>query len=1019
MSTTFSLFSRGAVSFVCFLLAAALAAPADMNELAMRGEEAMNKGQYDQAINLFEKIVQTAQTYENIISVKFDLAWCYYQREKYEKALPLFSELSGERMPDKAMREQSEFLTGECYARLAAGQTKKEQEKERKKNLAKAIELQSAFLKNYPKSSMYAYAMYGRAFAYYLNDELDKSKEALDSILSRFKNAPISISAYFLLASVYSKQGLQQIKAGKSADAQPYLEKARKIFDQLSKSEANLDLANNSNYSLAETWFDAEQYAQAIQYFRNVRPKNEVLKDLKVQQVNLLAKQGEAMRKGEDFKMIKTELGRVAGQYLNIQESPDLMLTAYFRIADAFFRMKHYDEAIAVCRHLLKFTQGDEYQQAAFLIINGCLAQKDADAAADAFEDFKARAGADAPLAERTALSIGQLYYVQKNTVTALQYFAESVEMFPNGKGTEDALYLKAVCEYDLNQPDSLLETVETYMDKFPKGHFQPNLLYFKAVSLTSANQPDEALAAIDELLKRFPKGTDTFEQMDSALYQKGIILIQLKKTKEAIALFEDFQKRYPDSQLKPYALFQMSLALNDSGQFEKSIAALEQIARDYPQSDIAVQALRRIGFMYYEKNEFEKMFHALERLPAEFPQSEYVPEACFFLGWVAKDKLEDFDAAVNYLWLSFEADPNQERAPEILFLIAQALNQKAERMGHPTVLPDAQRTVYKQTMLESAATCETIMLNFPSSEFALSSIEGVADSIFSLVRFRMMTSEEAVQYFSKAVARHVDNPALQAQLTFSEGMFLMKNAEKEKALAAFKKALATDPNVRLSSQMLLDYADACKDASALQEAGEMYQRVLTEFASDPQAVASATYGLADILFREGKDAEAEQEFIKVLKTFPWYDKGKQGKVKIAQIRERKKDYESAERMYTEVATQEKTPEARLAALLGLVRCQLVLAERYEKQGNKAQALEKFKAADENTSRIIVMFEAYPEFVSEALFHKGQIYEMRHNYDLARQQYEKLVKDYKQFSWAKQAEERLKALPPPAAAAGK
>lgn len=1001
-----------------FLLASALPALADLNELAMRGEEAMNKGRYDQAIGIFEKITQTGQTYENIQSVKFDLAWCYYQRGKYEKALPLLADLAGDRAPSKDMKEQSAFLMAECHTRLGAAQTGKEQEKERKKNLDKAVELQTDFVKNYPKSLNYPYAIYGRAYAYYLNGQLAEAQKDLDSVISRFGNTSVGVNALFLLASVYSQQGLDQIRDGKQTEAQAYLDKARKIFDQLSKSDINLALANDSNYSLAETWFDAEQYTQAIQYFRNVRPKADVLTDLKARQEKYMAALAAAVSKGADTKAIKNELGRVQGQYAGVQEGPDLMITTYFRIADAFFRMKRYDEAIIVCRHLLKFTKGIQYQQASFLIINGYIAQKDVDAAAQEFEEFKAKVGADAPIAERAALSIGQLYFVQNNITTALQYFAESVDTFPNGKGAEDALYMKAACEFNLNQLDNLQETIEIYMEKFPKGNFLPNLLFFRAINLAGANQWDEALATIDELLHRFPKGTDTFETIDEALYQKGVFLTQLKKSKEAVKLYEDFQKRYKDSRLMPFALYQMSMALNDNGQFDKAVAVLEQVARDYPKMDIAAQSLFRIGVMYYEKNDFVRMSHAFERVTTEFPKSPLNTDAFFFLGWVAKEKLNDYDASVHYLWQSLESAPQHERAPEILFLIAQALSEKAQRMGQPTVLPDEQRAIYRQAMLESADACESLLQNYPASEQALAAIPGIADAIFSLVRYRMMSSDDAALFFTKAVARHKADPGLQAQLIFSQGMYLMKNAEKEKALAAFKQALAAGGQVRLSSQMLLDYADASKEASALKEAEETYQRVLNEYASDPYAAAPATYGLADIRFLEGKDAEAEQEFKKVLTSFPWFEKGKQGKVKIAQIQERKKDYESAERMYTEVAAQERSPEARIGAMLGVIRCQLILADRFEKQGNKAPALEKFNAADASASRIIIMFEAYPEFVSEALWHKGQICEMQKNYDMARQQYERLARDFKQYSWAKKAEERLKALPAAVPGAG-
>jgi len=993
------------------LAACGMALAADMNEMAMRGEEAMNKGAYDQAIATFEKIIQTGQTYENIMAVKFDLAWCYYQRAKYDKAIPLFEELSGVKAPSKDIKEQSASFLGDCYARLADTQTGKGQEKERKKNLARAIELLSDFLKTYPNSGNGPYAQYGRAFAYYLNEDWDKARADLEFIISRYGNMPIGISAQFLMASVYSQQALQQIKSGKAAEAQPYLKKAREIFDRISKTDVNLALANNSNYSLADTWFEAEQYPEAIRYYRNVRPKNEVLRDLKARRDAMRTRLAAAAAKGGDVKAVKTELGRIDGQYAGVQESPDPMLSAYFRIADAFFRMNRYREAIVVCRHLLKFTQGRQYGQAVFLIINGELALKDPETAAQYFEDFKSKAGADQAESERTALSIGQLFYVQKNTVTALQYFAESVDTFPNGKGVEDALYMKAMCEYELNQPDNLHETVESYMDRFPNGRYLPTLLYFKALSLGNSNQSDEALKTIDELLHKFPKGSDTFEQIDAAVYQKGVILIQLKKSKEAIALFEDFLTRYPNSSLRPYAMFQLSLALNDAGQFDKSVEVLEQVVRNFHNMDIAVQSLRRIGFMYYEKKDFVRMSQALERFTVEYPASEYAPEVFFFLGWVAKEELKDYETAVNCLWQSFELAPENDRAPETLFLIAQALNEKAQSMGQPTILPDRERAVYKQTLLDSAETCEALLKNYPNADQALSAIPGIADTIFNLVRYRMMTAEEAAQYFGLVTAKYNDNPSLQAQIMFAQGMFFMKNAEKNKALEVFKKAYAIDPNVRLSAQMLLDYADACKDASALKEAAEIYQRVLAEFASDQEILAAATYGMADISFREGKDAEAEQEFIKVLKLYPRFEKGKQGKIKIAQIRERRKDYEAAERMYTEVATQERTPEIRIAAMLGIVRCQLVLADKLEKEGKKQQAVEKFTAADTSVSKIIVLFEAYPEFVSEALWHKGRIYEMQNNYDMARQQYELLTKNYKQFSWAKKAEERLKVLP--------
>jgi len=61
-----------------------------------------------------------------------------------------------------------------------------------------------------------------------------------------------------------------------------------------------------------------------------------------------------------------------------------------------------------------------------------------------------------------------------------------------------------------------------------------------------------------------------------------------------------------------------------------------------------------------------------------------------------------------------------------------------------------------------------------------------------------------------------------------------LKQSEAYRAFLAAKPALATDPDVRLSAQMLLDYADASKEASALPEAKAIYARGLAEYSTDP-----------------------------------------------------------------------------------------------------------------------------------------------------------------------------------------
>ena len=82
----------GLAGMVFLLLTVAAPALEPLDELATIGEEHMRSGKYAEAIKVYEKIMGNP-TYENILAVKFDLAWAYYLTGAFEKAIPLFTDL--------------------------------------------------------------------------------------------------------------------------------------------------------------------------------------------------------------------------------------------------------------------------------------------------------------------------------------------------------------------------------------------------------------------------------------------------------------------------------------------------------------------------------------------------------------------------------------------------------------------------------------------------------------------------------------------------------------------------------------------------------------------------------------------------------------------------------------------------------------------------------------------------------------------------------------------------------------
>ena len=264
-------------SGICFYAAVMIAAAAltshgqSFDELAAAGEDAAKAGRYPEAIRLYEKIVAEGKTYENIMFVKFELGWAYYLVGSFEKAIPLFNDLSGIRSPSEGMKQQSIFLMAECHARMA--ENLPEGTPERKKNIEESLKLHTQFQKDYPKSPYIPQSLYGRAFAYYLGGQLDKAEADLKTVITDHRTSSTVIDAYYLLASVFSQQGLTLVKKQRDA-AKPFLAKARELFNQLAKQQNNLAMANDSTFALAETCVLSRFYLEAIQYFREFAPRS-------------------------------------------------------------------------------------------------------------------------------------------------------------------------------------------------------------------------------------------------------------------------------------------------------------------------------------------------------------------------------------------------------------------------------------------------------------------------------------------------------------------------------------------------------------------------------------------------------------------------------------------------------------------------------------------------------------------------------------------------------------------------
>ncbi|NLB60043.1 MAG: outer membrane protein assembly factor BamD, partial [Lentisphaerae bacterium] len=594
----------------------------------------------------------------HIFAINFDLAWCYYLTGAYEKAIPLFETLSGIRAPSEEIKQQSLFLLAECLARAAEELETKDPN--RRQHIQRAIKLQTQFQADYPKSSFVPNSLYGRAYAFYLDAQMDKAEADLFTLIKTYATSTAARDGKYLLANVYSQQALDLLKQNKTSASKPLMDKARTLFSQLSNITGNLALANDSTFALADTWFQAGFYMEAISYFRAVRPKVDVLQDLHQQLTALEQKRAQEAGSGQSFALTSAEIDKIKAQMTIIGDTPDLMLSSYFRIALSFFELRRMDEMRIICRHLLPFMEGTQKEETGFLIINSFLEDHNPAAAAEALDDFQHTSGTARPIAEMASLAIGQQFMEQGDLAAALTQFTKSVIEYPAGPGLEDAFYMKFSAEYLLEQYAAAIQTARASQAAFPEGKYILNALYLQAMSQAALREWAAALSVIEDLLRRSP--SEAFPSLDEATYQKGWFLYQQALSQEqasaagapsgkqailleAIKQFEFFLERYPDSRLHPIGMYQLALTLNAAQETGRAVDTLRQLAQSHPQHTIAPTALFQIAVIYYEQEDVPRMADALDLLVQEYPTAPIMPEAYFWLGWVTKQN-NHFDEA-------------------------------------------------------------------------------------------------------------------------------------------------------------------------------------------------------------------------------------------------------------------------------------------------------------------------------------------------------------------------------------
>ena len=599
------------------------------------------------------------------------------------------------------------------------------------------------------------------------------------------------------------------------------------------------------------------------------------------------------------------------------------------------------------------------------------------------------------------ALGVGQLFMLNNEVDKANEMFDLAMSIKSDDKDSgqteEDAYYMKATGMYYDNRFEDAIGVLDEYLEKYPEGIYIPNALYFKAVSFAGLKDWEQAIVYIDELLEKYPEGSENFDSIEEANYQKGWILVESENYEPAVEHFRQYLDKTEDGSLRPEMMYQLGIALQELEKYDEAAEVLKTLAKDHPENQVAPYGLYQIAVADFKNQNFEKMAESLKELVTNFPDNPIVTDAYYFSDSAPSAK------GISTTPLNISGNrlnrPDERTSPAVHARYSHRPERQSRRHGQ-AIRPRARPPENSQGTMLEAATYETLLEQYPASDQSLQAVTGIAKVIADMTDAGQFTLEEAEQYYKDALARYADNSELQAQLEFSLGVFKMNVNMQEQALASFKKAMVTDPNVRLSAELLVNYAKALMESGALDEALEVCDKIMIDYEDDERALAPATFLIAEINFRKKNFTEAKALFEEVLETYPWFEEGQHGRVKLAEIYEVNGDLQRAEEMFTEVFSQTKGERAWPPCSPWAV------ARLNRRKSPKGSAqYRQLKAANGNLTKLIVMFEAFDQYVSEGLYWAGIVYELNDDFQNAANSFGKLAKNPQ--SWASKAKEHL------------
>ena len=653
--------------------------------------------------------------------VDYQKALTLYNNKQYQAAQSLFETIKND-APNETLESDCAYYIANCAVRL---------------NQRNADDLIQEFVDNYPTSTKRNTAFLDVADYYFTNGKYAYARKWYDKVdensISRSERDKFNFNYGYTLYSTGDETGankyLNRVITSKKygSQAKYYIgfmayegddyDKANEYFDQVSDQEkykeklsyyqadlnfklgkfekaialAKEQLDNSSPQEkselskiIGESYFNLEQYAEAIPYLKNYKGRRGKWNNVDYYQL------GYAYYKQNDFESAISEFNKI------IDGDNSVAQNAYYHLGESYINLDKKQEALNAFRNAsqmdydlkiqedawlnyakISYDIGNPYQsvpqvltsylnkypetqykeEIETLLIDSYITSRNYKEAIKLLENKKSFENRVAY--QKVAFYRGVEVYNEGDYNGAKALFNKSIDEAKDPVFTTRATFWKAETDYHLNNFDEALIGFKQFMQQS------------EAANVNEINNIDYNIAYTYFKLKDYNQATSNFQKfianhkedklrLNDAYLRLGDGYFVSTNYNQAI---DAYDKAIAINEIESdYASFQKTMSYGYVGQGAKKIQGLKSFIDDFPKSSLRDDAMYELANSYVKSNDTEKAMAMYERLISEYRTSVFIPKVLLRQG-LSYYNSNDNERALRKLKLVANNYPSTEEA--------------------------------------------------------------------------------------------------------------------------------------------------------------------------------------------------------------------------------------------------------------------------------------------------------------------------------------------------------------------